>query len=578
MKNIKYLLLAITVLSFAACENGTSDNGSSPKTNQGTYTMTGEEGSYSIPSDVETIDFPTSANGKKCFVIYSNDTSADISLTGNTVSFNENDVERRSVKNTQPEITISKNVVRFSNGFTRDEVHFKVPEELKNYTPVSNSRSARAATSYGTYRSLDNNKFFARLSNNADYEKTFVKKAEGEHCRIWYYRDTTKTYINIDDSIFTSLKNTIDMIFEKETQIFGSNIFSANGMITANSSTKLDVLIYDLFGDATQNLQSGTFGFFNSFDFYMNEYLNDYNTYKYSIDSSFKKYALTSNECQAIHIDSYFLWKDVENNTEMVTSTLIHEFQHLLNFCNKGIQSYSDWFTEMLSMSAEDVFQSQINLSDTDSPKGRLNGEFGYPYKGFGYWPGNTDSDVYYAYANAYAFGAYLMRNYGGIRLIHEIATNSYVNKNAITRALQTLGYNETFESVLKKFGMVYVNTNSGDSDSLNRSISENYNGTTYTLDAINLNEYFVTRYNNRTACVNDLNNLYSETNQFTYRNAQGTSYWYLQKPRIFKSSYTLTEPIKSYGFAVFYLGTVQSGKSIKVPKNSNLGRTIVLK
>ena len=170
------------------------------------------------------------------------------------------------------------------------------------------------------------------------------------------------------------------------------------------------------------------------------------------------------------------------------------------------------------------------------------------------------------------------MRNYGGIRLIHEIATNSYVNKNAITRALQTLGYNETFESVFKKFGMVYINTNSGDDNSLNRNVVETYHGTTYNLGAINLNDYYITRYINQTECLNDLNNLYRETGSPDPVRDSNTGYYYLQKPRIFKSSYTLNDPIKSCGFAVFYLGTVQSGKSIKVPKNSNLGRTIVLK
>ena len=140
MKKIKYLLLALTILSFAACENGTSDNGSSSKTNQGTYTMTGEEGSYSIPSDVETIDFPASANGKKCFVIYSNDSSADISLTGNTVSFNENDVESRSGENTVP-VIINKNVIRYNDGFYRDEVRFEASPKEPILSRAANNSS-----------------------------------------------------------------------------------------------------------------------------------------------------------------------------------------------------------------------------------------------------------------------------------------------------------------------------------------------------------------------------------------------------------------------------------------------------
>ena len=87
----------------------------------------------------------------------------------------------------------------------------------------------------------------------------------------------------------------------------------------------------------------------------------------------------------------------------------------------------------MLSMCAEDVFQNVLNLSDYDISKSRLNESFDAPWNGFGIWPDNNDTPaIFYAYANAYAFGAYLMRNYGGVNLIQKIASNPYSGKKSI--------------------------------------------------------------------------------------------------------------------------------------------------
>lgn len=549
MKKTKLLLIACASIFFAACSNGTDGGGGSED----------ENFIYTIPANETSITFPSSCSGKNAYLICSNTSSSNVSNTSIGVKFNQNEVnEQRAVSS---KMTIEEKAIYMGNGYYRDEVRFDVPK-----LDLSKKNSTRVANSSSNYRDLTSNEFFVEISGDNSFTKNaFTKKAEGTHCRIWYLNNNTSVNNSyLSPSVFQRLANTFDLAFVKETQIFGSNYFSYDGMIAANANTKLEILVYDLFGDATDNQTSGTFGFQNPDDFFLNEKAGD-----------------TSNECEVIHIDSYFLNLDIKNNTRMVESTLFHEFQHLLNYCNKYGQ-YDTWFTEMLAMCSEDILQSQIGLSDDDTAKSRFYTYFNYPYKGFGNWPDpkkdpNYAENVLYAYANAYAFGAYLMRNYGGIELIHEIATNQYKGTEyAISAALKAIGKSEeNFNTVFNKFGTVYIFPEAN-KNSLNINISNTFKGTVYNLSAINLNEYVFRLYNSESALRSDMNNLYVENNS-TGSN-QDKSLYGIFGPCIFKSNYTLTEPIQSKGFVVYYLGKVQDGKTYNVTHKQNLTMTVVVK
>ena len=58
-----------------------------------------------------------------------------------------------------------------------------------------------------------------------------------------------------------------------------------------------------------------------------------------------------------------------------------------------------------------------------------------YYYAGFTNW--REGEDVLASYACAYAFGAYLVRNFGGIELFHQTLINEYVNEESVTQALK---------------------------------------------------------------------------------------------------------------------------------------------
>lgn len=61
-------------------------------------------------------------------------------------------------------------------------------------------------------------------------------------------------------------------------------------------------------------------------------------------------------------------------------------------------------------------------------------------------------------YANAYAFGAFLARNYGGAEIIKKIATNEYVNEEAVEKAT-----GKSFEELIKNFAISFLYPSNGD-------------------------------------------------------------------------------------------------------------------
>lgn len=497
-----------------------------------------------------SIEIPDEYDGKECFLIYTNTGEGDSYIGRNVSNCNTNNNQR---------MTIYKGITNMGGGYYRDEVVFN-----GNYRDIkSPARYVNTTHEKLTYRKSDNNKFYAFVNDNVNYKETeFINKYDGTHCRLWFYNNNpsiiNNNYFTIEE--FNILGKLFDeKIYSNEINIFGSNKYNISdeyisGKIIANEDTKIDILIYDIYGDAKEEQQSGAFGFFYSYDF--------------STSS-------TSNMCEAIHIDSYFLMKDIEGTfneygkkikTQRIASTIVHEFQHLLNYCNKNTNS-ENWYNEMLSMCAEEILQDVIGLTDDDSPKVRFTENFNKPYQGFVYWPNSDDPDVLYAYGNAYAFGAYLIRNYGGIELIHQIATNEFVNEDSITKALQSLGKNEDFNSVMKKFGYVYI-LDERNSLSLNKSVSQRIKNIQYDLKPIDLSKYCYYMYDNLNQIEEDKKNVYGKDDSIIYTNNKGE--FVILGPRIYKTTYKLTNPIKQYGFVVYYLGKVYKDKTYVIANPGN--------
>lgn len=312
--------------------------------------------------------------------------------------------------------------------------------------------------------------------NSSKYTKRRATlQAVGTNCYIWVLNDNfTKgtasgDFITREKAI--ALADKFDSIYEPIREVFGTesnDIISTNWFYTI-SDTKVNIVVYDIEDDYTEGQGSGVAGYFWAKDYYTAT----------EEPSNKDDVRPLSNEGKYFYVDSGFL----NDYPDMIYSTLAHEFQHMINFGQKTMKSMksatkqsdivssSTWSNEMMSMVCEDMIQEYLGIELLDSPVYRLL-TFATNYYRSGLTDWLQDSNVDYSYAGAYAFGAYLARNYGGKDLIKQIATNQYVDQDAITQALKAIGKNESFETVFKKYPQALVLDNAPEgAPSFNKSV-----------------------------------------------------------------------------------------------------------
>lgn len=344
--------------------------------------------------------------------------------------------------------------------------------------------------------------FYSEVSTGVtgtDFTENCELYAVGDYCYVWVKNDSKKSY-TISPSDATTLAQKFDDIYKQETFIFGSNIPNIKDsakdslddvFITVDpNNTKIHIIVYDLDDDYNKNQNAVLMGYFWSLDFYKNSFLHSAEIGETNC----------SNECECIHIDSYML----KQNASEIYSTLGHEFQHLLHFVNKQlntsdgetIQISDTWFNEMMSMVCEDIMLTQLfpndPLATRHGPQNRLDLFNQTFYAGFITW---FDGDaVLTSYANAYAFGAFLLRNFG-IDCIKDIASNEYVNELSVLRAVQKKDASiKTFNQLQELFYEVMLYPTSSTKHTLNKAASATYTinseSVTFNCDAINLKNY----------------------------------------------------------------------------------------
>ncbi len=212
--------------------------------------------------------------------------------------------------------------------------------------------------------------------------------------------------------------------------------------------------------------------------------------------------------------DNDTTWEPTDYWPKVVFSTLAHEFQHMIHFYQKrvlrtGLNTATEtWINEMCSLLTEDFLSDKIGVEgprgvdpeeptagDSDNVYGRLPTFNEYLFR-----PVIVDypqSFVLEDYSVAYAFGAYLARNYGGVDFLNRVVCSSYTDKEAIEYAVReyTDG-EETFERLLERWGgAIFL------SDKITAPEMYRYNcgtwfvsnidaGTAYNLGSINLYNY----------------------------------------------------------------------------------------
>lgn len=417
-----------------------------------------------IAESTETITQEiTDTRGKTLYLVKMNPTASIVSK--NKSGHVKSDV---SINETDESIDIfDENIIdetdeNISDTFNETGATFIKPDNPLAFTfypkNAGTSRSARAFDDT-EYNIGDTKNFWILEDSNAMLPKwkqlSAKLRAKSVYCNIWVPDEYWNLGENsVSEAIVNKLSEKFDLIYPRVTNVFGAPY---------ESQVKINILIFDLDDDYT----SGTiFGYFMS---------KDYSEY----DETYR-----SNECCMFYLDAYHTRKD----TEMAYSTLAHEFQHMINFYNKIFRNSANpeddytWFTEMLSMLCEDMLLDFLEIDVKDSPIQRIAlFNNGYYRHGITEWQGNQ-----YSYACIYAFGAYLVRNFGGVKLLSAIGKNEFINMESITAALQELGYDETFDSVFLKFAEALIYEDS-DKLTFNKGFTERFGDYDYKFKAFNI-------------------------------------------------------------------------------------------
>lgn len=298
-------------------------------------------------------------------------------------------------------------------------------------------------------------------------------------------------------------------IYHWVTNIVGTPWGSHNhtNLISSSATNEIDILLVDL--DNDNSTDGGTLGYFWSKDNYLaSSYPGSNERLMFYMDA-----VLLANPSNN-GLDNNTSWTITDYWPDYMVSTLAHEFQHMIHFYQKFIlrdaQTSDVWEDEMASMMIEDLLSDKLQtlgprgIIGTDYSEGGNNNPNGrIPI--YNYNPKLTMAEPLnfdlYNYSSSYVYGAYLLRNFGGAAFLQAEVQNSYGDHNAITTALQSLGYNESFETTVRKCGTAVMLSNlvdlpQGYRFNSSSAFSSTINGTTYALGAINVfnyDQYFYT-------------------------------------------------------------------------------------
>jgi hypothetical protein len=355
------------------------------------------------------------------------------------------------------------------------------------------------ATSYGAIDPVltvgtSTKSFWVENASGAWISITATLRAAGQYNYVWVANDNygASSSANNDNLITTAQAQTLcakfdgtspdynDGIFKNVTNIFGYEYGGgAGGLGGRDEDQHIAILVYDIYYDYSASQTGGVLGYFWGKDYYTQAQMD--------------AYGIRTNYNEMFYVDSHFT--DRYPNT--IVSTLAHEYQHMINFNEKTIThgaSSSAWFNEMCSMVAEDLVAANIGLNPlTDGAIDRMN-EFNYHYAESGVSDWLSGNDVLKSYASAFAFGAYLERNYGGAPLFKAIADNSLTNEASISSALASRGYADTFADAFRHYGEALVFTTSAPPGSsvkqLNRDQTDTIGAIEYTARAFDLLDF----------------------------------------------------------------------------------------
>lgn len=529
---------------------------------------------FEIGSSVGSVSITGDIGGKTVYLVMANKSSSAVSVSSSSTAryiadFSTDTAEDESESDssqTVTEIETGSTLITpddafpyFTNFIPPEDVQSQIAALLKNRS--SSMRSASALpdavsqitpvvdeTTKDIYVDCD-------TSISTFTQKTATLRAVGDYCYVWvvddYYTSGTDSGKQVSSSTAESFAEMFDKIYPMITNVFGEEsdnlLYSSGGTALSMDSysdtgTMVNIVIYDIGADYESSSSSGIVGYFYAKDYF----------YPASTVSSSSIYS-KSNKGKYFYVDSAY----AVSYFNMVISTLAHEFQHMVNFNQKYVLqslSSSSNFNEMLSMICEDMMQKQLGISDKYSPKARLQG-----FNAYYYYSGLCQYSSSYttvSYADSYALGAWLCRQYGGAELAKAMSTNAYVDNASIAAAVNKVnGTNYTFDDLFEQFllavtGSSTYTMNQAALESL--SYGEGDDEYTYPMSAL---DFWDEDFSVTSVGLSNYSSVQKSMSSYAYSSYDWTG------PFLFSKSTGLSSLPANYGFTLHGLG--ETGSSI---------------
>lgn len=413
---------------------------------------------YEVPADSSSVTLKNVPSNKHVYILKTNPTEKFISMSGeqyvSSVSgaggayplsvisaVSDGDVSgsgERSQKVANPAMRLaSMSRIQGPGGISL------AAGESANPTPIDRTSSQLSLTAGRTKKSF----WIEQNAEMTQFRKAeFVLAALGEYCNVWIPNVTGTVSISTAQMICAKFELTYrdirDVFGAEEERIYYPEAGSfklvpmqtlSDTELTASSSNRVNILVYDLAADGVTNGTTLT-GYFHSKDYFPNAEdlaVITGGAFSYPAGASIMG---CSNEGKYLYIDSHY----ADSNFNLAVSTIIHEFQHLIHWGSKVMKTGSlspNWYNEMLSMMCEDLFCSKLGLTDEDTPLARLPlFNANWYAAGLEYRDG-SGLQLLMSYAYPFAFGDWMMRNFGGKAVVSAMASNAGMGVPSIEQA-----------------------------------------------------------------------------------------------------------------------------------------------
>ena len=308
--------------------------------------------------------------------------------------------------------------------------------------------------------------------------------ASGVHGNIWVMDENIPSgasEFRISEAHAEELAGRFDLIYSMTTNLLGYEYGGGpKGDGGTDGDKKIQILIYDFYRPYYWSGGTTSAGYFHYKDFFTQDEIDSWG------------WKEKTNLAEIFYLNA----GTVINSPDYAYSLLIHEFQHMINFNRKYVEHdevAETWYNEMLSTMAEDVIAPLIGIGRTSPghPISMRIPRFLGSYNKYGITEFDSAGD---SYAVVYAFGAYLMRNYGGPELLKKILDNDKVNVESLTLALNEFSGGMDFEQVFNRYSEALIFSGSLMPEGVatfDRTVTSKINGTVYTAHGFDIWQTF---------------------------------------------------------------------------------------